>query len=84
MRRGAGSGRAVAGARPGGRTSSAQCPPRDQVRFQIIGPAYWEGEMGRLGLIAGTARYDEGGFLAAFQALARWQASAPPDSRQVS
>jgi raffinose/stachyose/melibiose transport system substrate-binding protein len=41
--------------------------------FQNIGPNYWAGEEGRVGLIEGTAQYNEGGFLAAFEALARWQ-----------
>ncbi len=40
--------------------------------YQNIGPNYWHGEEGRLGLIEGTIGYDEGGFLEAFQALARW------------
>lgn len=41
--------------------------------YQNIGPNYWGGEEGRLGLIAGTAKYNEGGFLKAFEALAAWQ-----------
>jgi raffinose/stachyose/melibiose transport system substrate-binding protein len=41
--------------------------------YQNIGPNYWMGETGRLGLIDGTAKYNEGGFLAAFEALAAWQ-----------
>lgn len=41
--------------------------------YQNIGPNYWHGEEGRLGLINGTAKYNEGGFLQAFEALARWQ-----------
>lgn len=41
--------------------------------FQNIGPNYWHGEEGRLGLIDGTAKYNEGGFLEAFEALAKWQ-----------
>lgn len=43
------------------------------VGFQNIGPNYWGGEAGRLGLIDGTVQYNEGGFLAAFEALAQWQ-----------
>ncbi len=46
--------------------------------YQNIGPNYWEGEKGRLGLIRGTARYNEGGFLEAFEALARWRPYLPP------
>jgi len=57
--------------------------------FQNIGPTLWGAEKGRTGLIAGTAQYNKGGFLAAFQALARWQpylvggyqALAYPDSQ---
>lgn len=41
--------------------------------YQNIGPNYWKGEEGRLGLIDGTAKYNEGGFLQAFEALAAWQ-----------
>jgi raffinose/stachyose/melibiose transport system substrate-binding protein len=41
--------------------------------YQNIGPNYWMGETGRLGLIDGTAQYNTGGFLAAFEALNRWQ-----------
>jgi len=41
--------------------------------YQNIGPNYWGGEEGRLGLIDGTAAYNTDGFLQAFEALARWQ-----------
>jgi raffinose/stachyose/melibiose transport system substrate-binding protein len=59
--------------------------------YQNIGPNYWNGEEGRLGLIDGTAKYNEGGFLAAFEALSRWtpympsgyQALAYPDSQNL-
>lgn len=59
--------------------------------YQNIGPNYWKGEEGRLGLIEGTIGYDEDGFLEAFQALARWipylpegyQAIAYPDSQNL-
>lgn len=43
------------------------------VGFQNIGPNYWNGEEGRIGLIDGSAAYNEGGFLAAFEALNKWQ-----------
>jgi raffinose/stachyose/melibiose transport system substrate-binding protein len=42
------------------------------VGFQNIGPNYWMGEEGRLALISGEAKYNEGGFLAAFEALSKW------------
>ena len=59
--------------------------------FQNIGPTLWDGETGRKGLIAGTAKYNTGGFLAAFEALAKWrpylapgyQALAYPDSQNL-
>ncbi|MBL8163186.1 MAG: carbohydrate ABC transporter substrate-binding protein [Anaerolineae bacterium] len=41
--------------------------------FQNIGPNYWKGEEGRLGLIDGSAQYNTEGFAAAFEALAAWQ-----------
>jgi raffinose/stachyose/melibiose transport system substrate-binding protein len=41
--------------------------------YQNIGPNYWGGETGRKGLIAGTAKYNTGGFLQAFEALAKWR-----------
>ncbi|MCU0514231.1 MAG: ABC transporter substrate-binding protein [Anaerolineae bacterium] len=43
------------------------------VGFQNIGPNYWGGEAGRLGLIDGSAQYNTDGFLAAFEALSQWQ-----------
>lgn len=57
--------------------------------FQNIGPALWGAEKGRIGLIAGSAQYNKGGFVAAFKALSRWQpylvggyqALAYPDSQ---
>jgi raffinose/stachyose/melibiose transport system substrate-binding protein len=46
--------------------------------YQNIGPTLWDGEDGRKGLIAGTAKYNDGGFLAAFEALAKWKPYLPP------
>ena len=59
--------------------------------YQNIGPTYWKGEEGRLGLIYGTIGYDEDGFVEAFEALARWipylpdgyQAISYPDSQNL-
>ena len=59
--------------------------------YQNIGPNYWKGEEGRLGLIDGSAKYNEGGFLEAFEALGRWQPYMPngyqaltyPDSQNL-
>ncbi len=52
--------------------------------YQNIGPNYWHGEEGRLGLIDGTAKYNEGGFLAAFEALARWIPYMPTGYQAVT
>lgn len=41
--------------------------------YQNIGPNYWHGEEGRLALIDGTAKFNDDGSLAAFEALSRWQ-----------
>ena len=46
--------------------------------YQNIGPTLWEGETGRKGLIDGTAQYNKGGFLATFEALAKWKSYLPP------
>jgi raffinose/stachyose/melibiose transport system substrate-binding protein len=46
--------------------------------YQNIGPTLWDGETGRKGLIDGTAQYNKGGFLAAFEALAKWRPYLPP------
>ncbi len=59
--------------------------------YQNIGPNYWKGEEGRLGLIDGTVQYNSDGFLEAFEALARWQpylaagyqANTYPDSQNM-
>lgn len=59
--------------------------------YQNIGPNFWRGEEGRLGLIEGTIGYDEGGFLQAFEELARWapylpdgyQATSYPDAQNL-
>ncbi|MBV8377349.1 MAG: carbohydrate ABC transporter substrate-binding protein [Verrucomicrobia bacterium] len=46
--------------------------------YQNIGPTLWDGETGRKDLIKGTAKYNGGGFLAAFEALAKWRPYLPP------
>ena len=45
--------------------------------WQNIGPNYWHGEEGRLGLIDGSAALNEDGFLEAFEALAEWRPYLP-------
>lgn len=52
--------------------------------YQNIGPNFWNGEQGRLELIAGTTGYDEGGFLEAFRALAEWSPYLPSGYQAVS
>lgn len=52
--------------------------------YQNIGPNYWRGEEGRLGLIEGTIGYDEGGFLEAFEALAQWRPFLPGGYQAMS
>ena len=52
--------------------------------YQNIGPNFWRGEEGRLGLIEGTIGYDEGGFLEAFEALAEWIPFLPPGYQAMS
>jgi raffinose/stachyose/melibiose transport system substrate-binding protein len=46
--------------------------------YQNIGPTLWDGETGRKALISGSAKYNQGGFLAAFEALAKWKPYLPP------
>lgn len=52
--------------------------------YQNIGPNYWAGEAGRIGLIEGTIGYDEGGFLEAFRALAAWRPFLPDGYQAMS
>jgi raffinose/stachyose/melibiose transport system substrate-binding protein len=40
--------------------------------FQNIGPNYWKGEEGRLGLIAGTEKYTDQPYVDTWAELARW------------
>lgn len=42
-----------------------------------IGPAYWKGEDGRLGLITGRAKLTDTGFVDAFKAFAAWKPFLP-------
>lgn len=52
--------------------------------FQNIGPNYWKGEEGRLGLIEGTVGYNEDGFLQAFEELAKWAPYLPEGYQALS
>ena len=59
--------------------------------YQNIGPAYWQGEQGRLALIAGEARLTDDAFVAPLHTLARWadylapgyEAQSYPDSQNL-
>ena len=59
--------------------------------FQNIGPNYWKGEEGRLGLIAGTEKYSDPQYVAVWEELASWrdylsdgfQAQTYPDSQNL-
>src|SRR5215471_17512623 len=46
--------------------------------YQNIGPTLWDGETGRKALIDGSAQYNKGGFLATFEALAKWKPYLAP------
>jgi raffinose/stachyose/melibiose transport system substrate-binding protein len=46
--------------------------------FQNIGPNYWKGEEGRLGLIAGTEKFTDPQYVAVWEALAKWQPYLAP------
>lgn len=52
--------------------------------YQNVGPNFWQGETGRVGLIEGTVGYDEDGFLAAFEALAEWSPYLPDGYQAMS
>ncbi len=59
--------------------------------FQNIGPNYWKGEKGRLGLINGTEKFTDPQYVAVWQQLAEWtpylpdgfQAQSYPDSQNL-
>ena len=59
--------------------------------FQNIGPNYWKGEEGRLGLIAGTEKFTDPQYVAAWEQLANWapylasgyEAQSYPDSQNL-
>jgi len=40
--------------------------------YTNVGPAYWGGEEGRLGLISGKAKLTDDGFVEAFRQMAKW------------
>jgi len=52
--------------------------------FDNIGPNFWEGDEGRLGLLAGTRKYNDKGFVAAFDALSKWTPFLPKGHEAIS
>lgn len=40
--------------------------------YTNVGPAYWNGEEGRLGLISGEAKFTDAGFIEGFKQMQRW------------
>jgi raffinose/stachyose/melibiose transport system substrate-binding protein len=59
--------------------------------FQNIGPNYWKGEAGRLGLIKGTEKFTDPQYVAVWESLAKWkpylssgfEAQGYPDSQNL-
>ncbi len=59
--------------------------------FQNIGPNYWQGEEGRLGLINGTEKFTDPQYVAVWEQLAKWsdylpngfEAQGYPDSQNL-
>ncbi len=59
--------------------------------FQNIGPNYWKGEEGRMGLIEGTEKFTDPQYVAVFEELAKWgpyladgyEAQTYPDSQNL-
>lgn len=59
--------------------------------FQNIGPNYWDGEQGRIGLIDGNERLNDDQYVAVWEHLARWgdylgdgfEAQGYPDSQNL-
>ena len=52
--------------------------------FQNIGPNYWKGEEGRLGLIAGTEKFTDPQYVDTFTTLARWADYMPNGFEAIS
>jgi raffinose/stachyose/melibiose transport system substrate-binding protein len=52
--------------------------------FQNIGPNYWRGEEGRLGLIDGTVKFTDENQIATFDALTRWIPYLPEGYQAVT
>jgi raffinose/stachyose/melibiose transport system substrate-binding protein len=52
--------------------------------FDNIGPNFWGGDDGRKGLIAGTRKYNDAGFVAAFNALSQWAPFLPQGHEAIA
>jgi len=52
--------------------------------FQNIGPNYWDGETGRLGLIAGTEKLTDAAYVDTLTSLARWADYMPGGYEAIS
>lgn len=52
--------------------------------FQLIGPMYWHGEEGRLGLIAGTEKFTDPQYVKVWEVLASWAPYMPDGYQAVS
>lgn len=55
-----------------------------EMGYANIGPNYWSGEDGRLGLIDGTKKFTDPEFVAAFAALAEWNPYLPESHQAVT
>lgn len=52
--------------------------------FQNIGPNYWKGEDGRLGIVEGTEQLNDKSYQSVFAELSRWVNYLGPDYQSVS
>jgi raffinose/stachyose/melibiose transport system substrate-binding protein len=52
--------------------------------FDNIGPNFWGGDPGRLGLLDGTRKYNDKGFVAAFDALNKWTSYLPQGHEAIA
>lgn len=52
--------------------------------FDNIGPNFWGGEEGRKGLIDGTRKYSDKGFVSAFAALEQWKPFLPTGNEAIN
>jgi raffinose/stachyose/melibiose transport system substrate-binding protein len=55
-----------------------------QVVFTGLGPNFWEGEKARLGLMEGTVKFTDAGFIKAWQMIARLKPFMHPQQNNLS